>query len=214
LINIIWLIMIVAGVVATCLQPGGDITRVTAAITQGSDEAVRLVISLVGILAFWSGLMRLAEESGLIALLGNLLSPLVRRLFPTLPSEHPAMGAMLLAFSANILGLGNAATPLGIKAVEELQKLNEQPKEASDAICTFVVICASGLTLAPGTVIALRAAAGAKDPTSIVGATLFATACSTIAVLIVDRLLRNRSRSAPPAPKQERRSTIVKRRIR
>ena len=217
IINLIWLVLLVGGVVASIIQSGGDTGNVTAAVVSGSDEAVKLVLSLVGILAFWSGLMRLAEEAGLTRIFARIMSPLVRRLFPSLPPEHPAMGAMLLSVSANLLGLGNAATPLGIKAMQELEKENKSPDEPSDAMCTFAVLCATGLTLVPGTVIALRAAAGSSNPTSIVGAAIFATFCATTAGLVADRLLRRHSRQAPPSrhtclpPK--RRPADVRRRV-
>lgn len=190
MINLVWLVMIIAGAVATTWR-GGDAGAVTAAIVSGSSQAVKLALSLAGILAFWSGIMRLAEEAGLTKALGVMLSPLVRRLFPSVPPKHPAMGAMLLAIAANMLGLGNAATPLGIKAMESLQSLNDNRESASDAMCTFVALCASGLTVVPGTVIALRAAAGSRDPTSVVGATFLATAGSTAGALLADRLLRS-----------------------
>lgn len=209
MINAIWLFMIVAGVAATAIRNGGEVTGVTTAVVNGSTDAVKLAISLVGILAFWSGIMRLAEEAGLTKALGKALTPLVQRLFPSIPAGHPALGAILLSFSANMLGLGNAATPLGIKAMQELQRLNKRPDEASDAMCTFVAVCAAGLTLVPGTIIALRAAAGSQDPTIVVGATLLATGCATTGALLSDRLLRGWWRPPPrhnsyskPAAKQ------------
>jgi spore maturation protein A len=200
LINLIWLLMLIAGVVTTAVRTGGDVSGVTEAIVTGSADAVKLAIALVGILAFWSGIMQLAEDAGMTRALGRLLSPVVRRLFPSVPGDHQAMGSMLLTFSANLLGLGNAATPLGIKAMQELQELNPNQHEASDAMCTFVIICASGLTIVPGTVIALRAAAGSQDPTAIVGPTLIVTAFSTCGALIADRLLRHRKPRSPVLP--------------
>lgn len=188
--NLIWLTMIVVGALASVLGAGGNTSGVTDAIFSGSSEAVKLAISLAGILAFWSGIMRLAEDAGLTRFLAKLLSPIVQKLFPSVPADHPALGSVLLALSANILGLGNAATPLGIKAMEAMQDLNRDPKQPSDAMCTFLAMCASGLTIVPTTIIALRAAAGSKDPSSVVGAIIFATTCSTAGALITDHLLR------------------------
>lgn len=192
IINLIWLVLLVSGVAASIARSGGDTSNVTAAVVSGSDEAVKLVIGLVGILAFWSGLMRLAEAAGLTRVFARIMSPIIRRLFPSLPAGHPALGAMLLSVSANLLGLGNAATPLGIKAMQELATENKSRDEPSDAMCTFAVLCATGLTLVPGTVIALRAAAGSANPAIIVGAAIFATFCATSAGLVADRLLRRR----------------------
>ncbi|HHT28067.1 MAG TPA: hypothetical protein GXZ82_12580, partial [Firmicutes bacterium] len=175
MINRIWLAMLVIGVAVAAFREPGNIKTVTTSVVAGGDEAVRLAYSLIGIMAFWSGMMRLAEDAGLVRQLGKLLSPLTRRLFPSVPAGHPALGAIVLSFSANILGVGNAATPLGIKAMQELQKLNPSREEASDAICTFIAICAAGLTLVPGTLIALRAAAGSQDPTIIMIPAMLAT---------------------------------------
>jgi spore maturation protein A len=142
--------------------------------------AVELAIGLIGILALWLGLMKIAEQSGLITALSRAVKPLMIRLFPDIPPEHPAMGAMIMNISANLLGLGNAATPLGLKAMEELNKLNPRTGTATDAMCTFLVINTSNVQLIPATVIAVRAAAGSADPTEIIGAVILATTVNTI----------------------------------
>ena len=134
--------------------------------------------------------MQLAQEAGLTQSLARLLAPVSHRLFPDIPKNHPAMGAMLMSFAANILGLGNAATPLGIQAMQQLQSLNTTPERASDAMCTYIAVCASGLTLIPTTVIALRGVTGSKSPTAIVAGTAFATGWATIGALVADRFLR------------------------
>ena len=126
----------------------------------------------------------------MMALLARLMRPIAKKLFPEVPSGHPAMGALLLAMSANILGLGNACTPLGIKAMEELQKLNREKDTASNSMCTFLVITASSLTIIPGTIIALRAAQGSSAPAEVVAPIIFATTCSTLAAIVLDRILR------------------------
>ncbi len=142
--------------------------------------AVELAIGLIGILALWLGLMKIAEQAGMIAALSRALKPLLMRLFPDVPPEHPALGAMVMNISANMLGLGNAATPLGLKAMEELNKLNPKSGTATDAMCTFLVINTSNVQLIPATVIAVRAAAGSADPTEIIGAVILATTVNTI----------------------------------
>lgn len=188
MINIIWFAMLASGVLAAAVQ--GDIQLVTRATIEGAEEAVKIALGLIGIIAFWSGMMKIAEDAGLMKLIAKLMRPLTRVLFPEVPPDHPAVGAVLLAMSANILGLGNACTPLGIKAMEELQTLNPNKDTASNSMCTFVAITASSLTLIPTTVIAFRTAAGSANPTAVVGTTIVATTASTLAAIIVDRLLR------------------------
>src|SRR5690606_27554171 len=136
--------------------------------------------SLIGLLAFWSGIMRIAQEAGLTRMVAKLLAPLARRLFPSVPPDHPALASILMALSANMLGLGNAATPLGLKAMQELRSLDPDSDEASDAMCTFLALSTAGVTIIPSTVIALRAAQGSANPTSIVGTTVLATSLSTL----------------------------------
>ncbi|MGI6081801.1 MAG: nucleoside recognition domain-containing protein [Limnochordia bacterium] len=188
--NHIWFVMILAGLIVTVCPPGHEAGDVTSVIVVSSAEAVKFAISLASILAFWSGIMQIAQEAGLTRRMARILAPLSHRLFPEIPKDHPAMGAMLLSFAANILGLGNAATPLGIQAMRQLQSLNNTPDRASDAMCTYIALCASGLTLVPTTVIALRGVTGSKDPTSIVAGTIWATAWATIGALIADRCFR------------------------
>lgn len=151
--------------------------------------AVELAIGLIGIMALWLGLMKIAEQAGLVAMLSRLLKPVTRRLFPDIPPDHPAVGAMLMNISANMLGLANAATPLGLKAMEELNKLNRNTGVATDAMCTFLVINTSSVQLIPATVIAIRAASGSANPAEIVGAVIFATAIGTVVGVTVVKLL-------------------------
>jgi spore maturation protein A len=151
--------------------------------------AVELAIGLIGIMALWLGLMKIAEEAGLIARLAGALKGITRRLFPDVPPDHPAMGAMIMNISANLLGLGNAATPLGLKAMEELNKLNRKTGTATDAMCTFLVINTSSVQLIPATVIAVRAAAGSANPTEIIGPVILATTVNTLVGIIVVKLM-------------------------
>ena len=138
-------------------------------IVKYAKTAVELAIGLIGIMALWLGIMKIAEQSGLVAHLGRGLRPVMTRLFPDVPADHPAMGAMIMNISANMLGLTNAATPFGLKAMEELNKLNTKVGTATDAMCTFLVINTSSVQLIPATVIAIRAAAGSSNPTEILG---------------------------------------------
>lgn len=189
MINYIWFFMILAGVITAASK--GEIQLITEGVLRGSEQAVVVSFGLIGIVSFWSGVMKIAQEAGLMKLLARVLGPLVRRLFPEIPPEHPAMGAMLLAMSANILGLGNACTPLGLKAMDHLQELNKNKTTASDAMCTFMAITSSSLTVIPTTIIALRLTHGSLVPTEIIGPIFVATLCSSMTAIIVDGLLRN-----------------------
>ncbi len=151
--------------------------------------AVTLAIGLVGVMALFLGLMKVAEEGGLLRIIAKVLRPLMVRLFPEVPADHPAMGSMILNMSANALGLGNAATPFGIRAMQQLDDLNPHKGTATNAMALFLAINTSSVTLLPTGVIALRAAAGSTDPAGIVPTTLFATICSTAIAIITAKLL-------------------------
>ncbi len=156
------------------------------AMIDSAGGAVELAIGLVGVMALFLGLMKVAEKGGMLTILSKLIRPLMVRLFPEVPPDHPAMGAMILNLSANALGLGNAATPFGIRAMQELDKLNPYKGTATNAMALFMAINTSSVTLLPTGVIALRAAAGSTDPAAILPTTLFATIGSTlIAILAV-----------------------------
>jgi len=171
----------------------GDVTPMHAlsqAMVDSASGAVELAIGLVGVMTLFLGLMKVAEAGGMLTILARLIRPLMVRLFPEVPPEHPAMGAMILNISANALGLGNAATPFGIRAMQELERLNHHPGTASNAMVLFLAINTSSITLLPTGVIALRASAGSADPAGILPTTLFATACSTIIAILAALLYR------------------------
>lgn len=188
--NIVFFALVfIAFVTAAWNQFGvtADITPMDAlskAMIDSATGAVELAIGLVGVMALFLGLMKIAEEGGLLTILARLIRPLMVRLFPDVPAEHPAMGAMILNMSANILGLGNAATPFGIRAMQELNRLNPIKGTATDSMVLFLAINTSSITLLPTGVIALRASAGSLDPAAILPTTLFATACSTAIAII------------------------------
>lgn len=156
----------------------------SAAMVESAKGAVELAIGLVGVMTLFLGLMKVAEAGGMLTILARLIRPLMVRLFPEVPADHPAMGAMILNLSANALGLGNAATPFGIRAMQELERLNPAPGTATDAMALFLAINTSSVTLLPTGVIAMRAAAGSADPAAILPTTLFATICSTTAAVV------------------------------
>lgn len=188
MINLIWAFLIIFGFLIGAIN--GNIEEVTAAAIENAKLAVELAFGLVGVMAMWLGIMKIAEDSGLIKIISKALKPVMVLLFPDVPPEHPAMGAMIMNISANILGLGNAATPFGLKAMEELQKLNRKKDTATDAMVTFLAINTSSVTLIPASTIAILSAAGAKNPTEIIGPTIIATTLSTTAAIIAAKTLQ------------------------
>src|SRR5512137_2158479 len=194
--SVIWVLLLVASVVVAAAT--GRMAALPGAIAESAGRAVSLSIGLVGILALWLGLMKVAEEAGLVRALGKLARPVLRRLFPSVPADSPAMGAMVMNISANMLGLGNAATPFGIKAMEELERRNPFPGTATDDQALFCALNTASIQLIPASVIALRAASGARQPADILGATLIASTCAAIAAVTASRLLRRFF--PPPAP--------------
>lgn len=154
--------------------------QVTTAAFNAAELAVKIAIGLIGIMALWLGLMRVAEEAGMIKALARMVKPITRLLFPSIPSDHPAIGSMLMNISASMLGLSNAATPMGLKAMEELDKLNPQKGRASDDMITFLVINTSAITLIPATAIALRASLGSVNPQQIIIPSIIAASVATI----------------------------------
>ncbi|MCX6168270.1 MAG: nucleoside recognition protein [Ignavibacteriales bacterium] len=163
--------------------------EVTDAAIDYAGKAVNIAIGLVGIMALWLGIMKIAEQSGLISIIARSVKPITKFLFPDVPHDHPAMGAMIMNISANMLGLGNAATPFGLKAMDELEKLNPEKGTATNAMCTFLAINTAGLTLIPATAIAVRAAAGSSDPTIIIGTSIFGASCATIVGVLSAKIL-------------------------
>ncbi|MGB0553682.1 MAG: nucleoside recognition domain-containing protein [Alphaproteobacteria bacterium] len=151
-------------------------------------DSVTLAIGLVGVMSLFLGLMKVAEAGGLLTIIARLLRPLMVRIFPEVPAEHPAMGAMILNLSANVMGLGNAATPFGIRAMQELDKLNAHKGTATNAMVLFLAVNTSSVTLLPTGVIALRAAAGSAEPAAILPTTLFATLISTTVAILSAKL--------------------------
>lgn len=191
MVNMIWLGMIVLSVVFGAIN--GRLEEVAEAAFGGAQTGVTVSLGLISILVFWMGLMKIAEGAGLVSRLSRLLAPAVRKLFPGVPADHPAMGYILSNMSANLLGLGNAATPMGIRAMQELQKLNPQPAVATPAMCTLLALNTASITLVPTTMIAIRMNFGSAHPAEIVASTLLATAVATAAAILADAWYRKRS---------------------
>ena len=187
MINYIWCGMIIIGIIVGTLT--GNIEAVSTAAIEWSETAVELSLGLIGVMALWLGLMKIAEEAGIVRGMGLLVKPIMVRLFPEVPADHPAMGSIVANMAANFFGLGNAATPLGIKAMQELQDLNENKEEASNAMVMFLAINTSSVTLISSSTIAYRSAAGAVNPADVIGPTIIATAVSTTVAIIACKVL-------------------------
>src|SRR3954452_15367619 len=185
MINIIWVLLTVIGILFAVIN--GTMEEVNEAIFKGASDAVTLCIGFISVLVFWLGIMKIAEHAGLLEKLAILFRPIVTRLFPEIPKDHPAMGYILSNMIANLFGLGNAATPLGIKAMEQMKVLNDDKTEASRSMVTFLAINTASITLIPTTVIAIRMNYNAASPTDIVGPTLVATCFAAIASILIDR---------------------------
>ena len=193
MLNYIWFGMMFVAVIVGILT--GNIDAVTQAAIDMAKTAVEIAIGLIGIMALWLGTMKIAEESGLIRIIARAIRPITIRLFPDVPEDHPAIGSIILNMAANLLGLGNAATPLGLKAMEELQDLNPEKETATNAMCTFLAINTSSIQLIlPATVVALMGAAANQ----IFITTILATGLSTIAAIIAVRFLEKLKRFEMP----------------
>ena len=187
MINYIWCGMIIIGIIVGTLT--GNIEAVSTAAIEWAETAVELSLGLIGVMALWLGLMKIAEEAGIVRGMGLLMKPIMVKLFPEVPADHPAMGSIVANMAANFFGLGNAATPLGIKAMQELQDLNENKDEASNAMVMFLAINTSSVTLISSSTIAYRSAAGAANPADIIGPTIVATIVSTAVAIIACKVL-------------------------
>jgi spore maturation protein A len=185
--GLVWTFLITAAVLTAAFT--GSVAGLTSAIAESAGRAVTVALGLVGVMTLWLGLMRVAEEAGLITLVARLVRPLMRQLFPEVPPGHPALGSMVLSLSANLLGLGNAATPFGVRAMQELETLNPRPGVATDAQALLAAMNTASLQLVPATVIALRAGAGSRAPAEILGATLVASACGVVVAVAAAKLL-------------------------
>jgi spore maturation protein A len=188
MLNYIWFALMAIALVVAAFN--GTAAGVTKGAVDSAKTAVEIALGLVGIMTLWLGIMRVAEAAGLISMLGRLLRPISRLLFPEIPPDHPAIGAMILNVAANMLGLNNAATPMGIKAMEELQSLNEEKETASNAMVTFLMLNTSGIQFIPVTIIGVLAAAGSKNPTAVISTTLVATLSGALAAVLAAKVLQ------------------------
>lgn len=188
MMNYIWFaLMAIALIVAAVRGTAGEVAK---GAIDSAKTAVEISIGLVGVMSLWLGIMRIAERAGLVSMLARAMSPVLRFLFPDVPREHPAMGAIVMSLAANILGLSNAATPLGIKAMEQMQESNLDKETATDGMVMFLSLNTASIQLIPATIIGVLAAAGSREPTIIIGSTLAATTIGTVAAIAVTRMLQ------------------------
>jgi len=187
MLNYIWMGLLLIGFAVGIVN--GRIDEVTKAAMESAQSAVTVCIGLLGVMCLWTGLMKVAEKSGLVAGISRLVRPVMIFLYPGIPKDHPALGAIVMNLVANFLGLGNAATPLGIKAMGQLQSLNGDKRTATDSMCMFLVMNTAAIQLVPASIIALRTAEGAKKPAEIIVCIWMASVCATIMGIIAAKLL-------------------------
>lgn len=192
MVNIIWGVLILAGIIYGFFS--GNMNAINNEIISSGKKALDMILEMLPILVIWMGLMKIAEDSGLLKKISNFFYPILSKLFPSLPKKNKALGYIASNIAVNMMGLGSAATPFGLKAMKEMQDINSDKSRASDAMITFLVLNTSGLTLIPTTIISLRMMYHSKNPTEIVLGCILATVCSTIAGLLMDRFLANKSR--------------------
>lgn len=186
--NYIFYFLIVLSVIFGAIN--GKLQDVVNAILSGAELSVKVAFSLIGIMAFWLGIMKIAEKSGIIDLITKLIKPIAKWLFNDIPSDNKAVGDIAMSFSANALGLTNAATPIGLKAMQELQEINKDKTSASNAMCMFLAMNTAGFQIIPTTVIAVLVGIGYKNPTEIIAPTLIVTGTAFISAILVAKILQ------------------------
>ena len=186
--NYIWYFLIVISIIFGAVN--GKLNDVANAIFSGTELAVKIILTLLGIMTFWLGIMKIAEKSGIVEFLSKILNPIAQKIFPEIPKDSPIIGDVAMNFSANALGLANAATPIGIKAIEGMQELNKDKESASNSMCTLLAMNTAGFQLIPATVIAILAANGCNNPTEIIIPTLIVTSTAFISAIIIAKLFK------------------------
>lgn len=200
--NYIFYFLIVLSIVFGAVN--GRLTDVVNAILSGAELSVKVAFSLIGIMAFWLGIMKIAEKSGLVEFIAKVIKPITKRLFNEIPENSPAIGDIAMNFSANALGLSNAATPMGLKAMEELQKHNVDKKSASNAMCMLLAMNTAGFQLVPATVIAVLIGIGYKNPTEIIAPTLLVTSIAFVSAIVLAKVFERFWAKQQPLPSPAR----------
>lgn len=186
--NWVFYLLILISLVTAVIE--GRLQDVVNAILTGADLSVKVAFSLIGIMAFWLGIMKVAEASGIVSFITKLIKPIAKWLFNDIPQDNKAIGDIAMSFSANALGLTNAATPIGLKAMEELQEINEDKESASNAMCMFLAMNTAGFQIIPATVIAVLVGIGYKNPTEIILPTLMVTGIAFISAIIIAKIFQ------------------------
>lgn len=186
--NYIFYFLITISIIAGAIN--GRLSDVVNAILTGAELSVKVAFSLIGIMAFWLGMMKIAKKCGLVKIIAQIIKPITKRLFNEIPEDSPAIGDIAMSFSANALGLANAATPIGIKAMEELQKQNIDKKSASNAMCIFLAMSTAGFQLIPATVISVLISIGYKNPTEIIAPTLLVTTIAFLSAITIAKIFQ------------------------
>lgn len=192
MVTYIWAFLIILGIVYSILS--GNINIINDSILTNANEALELILNLLPIIVLWTGLLKIAEASGLLDKFSKLLSPLLVKLFPDIPKDNKALGYISSNIAANMLGLGSAATPAGLKAMNELQKINPKKDTASTPMITFLVLNTAGVTIIPTTILALRVAYNSLNPEEIILPAVIATFCSSLAGITLDYLIRRKNK--------------------
>lgn len=200
--NYIFYFLIVISIIAGAIN--GKLSDVVNAILSGADLSVKVAFSLIGIMAFWLGLMKIAEKCGLISLIAKIIKPITKRIFNEIPEDSPAIGDIAMNFSANAFGLSNAATPMGLKAMEELQKHNKDKSSASNAMCMLLAMNTAGFQLIPATVIAVLIGIGYKNPTEIIAPTLLVTTIAFVSAIVLAKVFEKFWKKQPVSEKDDR----------
>ena len=190
MISILWTFLIIIGTIYALIT--GHIDVINNSILVNADKAFKLIISLLPTIVLWSGIMKIAEDAGILVKFAKFLEPILKKLFPTVPKDNKALGYISSNIAANMLGLGSAATPFGLKAMNELQKINDKKDTASTPMITFLVLNTAGVTIIPTTIIAIRLAYNSVSPTEIIAPALISTTCSCIAAILIDYFIRRR----------------------
>ena len=192
MISILWTFLIVIAVIYSLLS--GNTSIINNSILTNANKAFDLIFSLLPTIVLWTGIMQIAEDAGILSKFANFLNPFLGKLFPSVPKNNKALGYISSNIAANMLGLGSAATPFGLKAMHELQKINEKKDTASTAMITFLVLNTAGVTIIPTTIIAIRLAYGSSNPTEIIAPAVIATSCSCLSAILIDYLIRRRGK--------------------
>ncbi len=191
MVTIIWGLLIILGIGFSIMT--NNISGLNDTILTSANDGLKMMLDLLPIIVLWTGIMKIAEDSGLLNKFSNLLYPFLSKLFPTVPKENKSLGYIASNIAANALGLGSAATPFGLKAMEELQKINNQKDTATTPMITFLILNTSGVTIVPTTTIALRLMTGSSNPESIIITSVIATFFSSLGGLLLDYFIRRKN---------------------